>query len=185
MRKGEERQKEAINKAFADLKELWYEKGIPECHMEIMTKIFNRENYPMKILEDIKHEFSEVTKQTALIQKIMSSVESREACLEKINEIILQTTREELNPAKLNKMFEERVNHLRILTVHCIECIYQWRQSIEPLIPRNIRLRYITNGRSYLSKIVEDYKTVSISKLSEIYAFDLKKPDVFFLNYTY
>jgi hypothetical protein len=23
--------------------------------MEIMTKIFNRENYPMKILEDIKH----------------------------------------------------------------------------------------------------------------------------------
>lgn len=49
--------------------------------MEIMTKIFNRENYPMKILEDIKQEFSEVTKQISLIQKIMSSVESREACL--------------------------------------------------------------------------------------------------------
>lgn len=44
----------------------------------------------MKILEDIKHEFSEVTKQISLIQKIMSSVESRESCLEKINEIIQQ-----------------------------------------------------------------------------------------------
>jgi len=53
--------------------------------MEIMTKIFNREIYPMKILEDIKHEFSEITKQTALIQKVVSSVDSREACLEKIN----------------------------------------------------------------------------------------------------
>ncbi len=50
MRKNEERQKQAINKAFADLKDLWYQKGIPDCHMEIMTKIFNRENYPMKIL---------------------------------------------------------------------------------------------------------------------------------------
>jgi hypothetical protein len=45
--------------------------------MEIMTKIFNRENYPMKILEDIKHEFSEVTKQTSLVQKVMSSIDSR------------------------------------------------------------------------------------------------------------
>ena len=35
----------------------------------------------MKILEDIKHEFSEVTKQTSLIQKVMSSVDSRETCL--------------------------------------------------------------------------------------------------------
>jgi hypothetical protein len=45
--------------------------------MEIMTKIFNRENYPMKILEDIKQEFSEVTKQTSLVQKVMSSIDSR------------------------------------------------------------------------------------------------------------
>ena len=35
----------------------------------------------MKILEDIKHEFSEVTKQTALVQKVMSSIDSRESCL--------------------------------------------------------------------------------------------------------
>lgn len=80
-RRNEERQKEAINKAFADLKELWYEKGIPECHMEVMTRIFNRENYPMKILEDIKHEFAEVSKQISLVQKVMSSIDSREACL--------------------------------------------------------------------------------------------------------
>ena len=133
--------------------------------MEIMTKIFKRENYPMKILEDIKHEFSEVTKQTSLIQKIMSSVESREACLDKIIEIVQQVEKGDLQGAKLNKLFEEKVNHLRILTVHCIECIYQWRQSIEPLVPRNYKLRYIANGRSYFSKIIEDYRSISVSKL--------------------
>jgi len=74
---------------------------------------------------------------------------------------------------------------LRILTVHCIECIYQWKQSIEPLLPRNAKLRYVTNGKSYLSKIMEDYKTVATSKLSEVYVFDDKKHDVFFLNYTF
>lgn len=39
----------------------------------------------MKILEDIKQEFSEITKQTSLVQKVMSSIDSREACIEKIN----------------------------------------------------------------------------------------------------
>lgn len=50
--------KEAITKAYNDLKNLWAEKGIPECHMEVMTKILNNENNPMKVLEDIKREFS-------------------------------------------------------------------------------------------------------------------------------
>ena len=54
---------------------------------------------------------------------------------------------------------------MRILTVHCIECIYQWRQSIETLVPRNYRLRYIANGRPYFSKIIEDYRSISVSKL--------------------
>ena len=49
---------EAITKAYNDVKNLWVEKGIPDCHMELMTKIFNNENNPMKILEDIKREFS-------------------------------------------------------------------------------------------------------------------------------
>jgi len=31
--RNEERLKEAINKAFSDLKTLWYEKAIPACHM--------------------------------------------------------------------------------------------------------------------------------------------------------
>lgn len=153
--------------------------------MEIMTKIFNRENYPMKILEDIKHEFSEVTKQTSLIQKVMSSIDSRESCLEKIHEIIKQWEKEELQVAKLNKLFEERINHLRILSVHCIECIYQWKQSIEPLLPRNFKLRYLINGKSYLQKIIEDYKGIANSKLVDLYVFDVKKHDVFFLNYTF
>lgn len=105
--------------------------------------------------------------------------------MEKIIEIVQQVDRGEMQPAKLNKLFEEKVNHLRILTVHCIECVYQWRQSIESLVPRNFKLRYITNGRSYFSKIIEDYRTISTSKLGEVYGFDLKKPDVFFLNYTF
>ena len=41
-RRNEEKMKEAITKAYADLKSLWFEKGIPECHMEVMTKLFNR-----------------------------------------------------------------------------------------------------------------------------------------------
>lgn len=139
----------------------------------------------MKILEDIKHEFSEVSKQTSLIQKIMTSIESREACLEKILEIVKQWEQSEIQVGKLNKLFEERINHLRILTVHCIECIYQWKQSIEPLLPKNYKLKYAVNGKSYLSKIIDDYKLISASKLVDVYAFDDKKPDVFFLNYTF
>ena len=153
--------------------------------MEIMTKIFNRENYPMKILEDIKHEFSEVTKQTSLVQKVMSSIDSRETCLEKITEIIGQWEREELAIPRLNKLFEERVNHLRILTVHCIECIYQWKQSIEPLLPRNVKLKYVNGGKNYLLKIMDDYNLIIACKLNEVYAFEGKKHDVFFLNYTF
>ena len=42
-----------------------------------MTKMFNRENYPMKILEDIKHEFSEISKETSLVQKVISSIQTR------------------------------------------------------------------------------------------------------------
>ncbi len=80
-------------------------------------------------------------------------------------EIVQQVEKGELQGAKLNKLFEEKVNHLRILTVHCIECIYQWRQSIESLVPRNYKLRYIANGRSYFSKIIEDYRSISVSKL--------------------
>ena len=68
-------------------------------------------------------------------------------------------------------MFEERINHLRILTVHCIECIYQWKQSIEHLLPRNAKLKYLVNGRSYLLKIIDDYKSITESKLMEVYNF--------------
>ena len=74
---------------------------------------------------------------------------------------------------------------MRILTVHCIECIYQWKQSIEPMLPRNVKLKYSVNGRSYLLKIIQDYKNIVASKLAEVYVFDAKKHDVFFLNYTF
>ena len=64
---------------------------------------------------------------------------------------------------KLNKLFEERINHLRILTVHCIECIYQWKQSIEPSLPRNFKLKYINQGKNYLNKVMEDYHAITQS----------------------
>ena len=69
--------KEAISKAYNDLKSLWTEKGIPECHMEVMTKIFNNENNPMKVLEDIKREFSEISKEASEVQKIFKSMQTR------------------------------------------------------------------------------------------------------------
>jgi hypothetical protein len=53
------------------------------------------------------------------------------------------------------------------------------------LLPKNYRLRYAVNGKSYLSKIIDDYKLISASKLLDVYVFDDKKPDVFFLNYTF
>ena len=86
---------------------------------------------------------------------------------------------------KLNKLFEERINHLRILTVHCIECIYQWKQNIETMLSRNIKLKYLVNGKSYMLKIIEDHKNIINSTLNNVYAFEQKKLDVFFLNYTF
>jgi 5'-deoxynucleotidase YfbR-like HD superfamily hydrolase len=80
--------KEAIANAFGELKTVWYSKGIPECHMEAMTKIFNREYNIMKIREDIKHEYSEISKENSLVQKVMAAITKRENCLEKINELL-------------------------------------------------------------------------------------------------
>jgi len=53
------------------------------------------------------------------------------------------------------------------------------------LLPRNVKLRYIVNGRSYLLKIINDYKGIVESKLAEVYSFEQKKHDVFFINYTF
>lgn len=183
-RRNEEKYKEAISKAFSDLKELWYENAIPDCHMEIMTKIFNRENYPTKILENIKQEFQEVSKGTALIQKVSTSVTAREECLAKAQEVIRQYDQGDLDAGQAVKPFEEKISHLRILTLHCVECVYQWKKSIEVTLPRNAKLTFTHNGRPYLPKIVEDYHAIVNSRIAEVYSFDLKKPDVFFLNYS-
>ena len=73
--------------------------------------------------------------------------------------------------AKLNRLFEERVNHLRILTVHCIECTYQWKQWIEPQLPKQVKVKYLYNGKCYMAKIVNDYMDLMNSRLQEIYVF--------------
>lgn len=36
-----------------------------------------------------------------------------------------------------------------------------------------------------MPKLIEDYKTITSTRISEIYGFEQKKPDVFFLNYTF
>jgi Mg-chelatase subunit ChlI len=82
-----ERYTEAIHKAFSDLKQLWKDHNIPEEHMEIMTKVFSKENNPMKILEDIKSEFSEISKETSFIQKVIAAVLPREECVNKIKDL--------------------------------------------------------------------------------------------------
>ena len=87
--------------------------------------------------------------------------------------------------AKLNRLFEERLNHLRILTVHCIECIYQWKQFIEPQLPKQVKIKYLYNGKCYMGKIVSDYMELMGSRLQEVYVFEQKKHDYFFLHYTY
>ena len=46
-----------------------------------MTKNFNREYNPNKILEAIKHEYWEIEKDSSPVQKVMSSISSREQCL--------------------------------------------------------------------------------------------------------
>lgn len=82
----------------------------------------------MKILEDIKQEFSDISKGTSLVQKIKSSIETRENCLKAIKELVVSAS--ENGPISYSKPFEEKISHLRILTIHCIECIFQWKQSI-------------------------------------------------------
>jgi|JI61114C2RNA_FD_contig_21_15200200_length_535_multi_6_in_0_out_0_2 hypothetical protein len=46
--------------------------------MEVMTKVLSKENNPMKILEDIKNEFQEISKETSFIQKVIAAVLPRE-----------------------------------------------------------------------------------------------------------
>ena len=45
--------------------------------MEAMTKKFNRENNPLKILDEIKEEYSEISRSLSLVQKVLSSIEAR------------------------------------------------------------------------------------------------------------
>ena len=42
----------------------------------------------MKILEDIKHEYSEIAHETSLVQKILSSISARENCFQTLSELM-------------------------------------------------------------------------------------------------
>ena len=53
------------------------------------------------------------------------------------------------------------------------------------MLPRNTKLRYLLNGKSYMPKFIEDYKMVTATRVAEVYGFEHKRPDVFFLNYTF
>ena len=70
------------------------------------------------------------------------------------------------------KIFEEKISHLRILTIHCIECIIQWKQILESMSAKPLlRVKFIENRKAYLTKIKEDYKNITNSKFNEIYTF--------------
>lgn len=68
-----------------------------------MTKLFNRENNPMKILEDIKREYSEISHNNSLVQKVMNSIATRETCLEQIHELL--ESFHQMETAKIKKQF--------------------------------------------------------------------------------
>lgn len=51
--------------------------------------------------------------------------------------------------------------------------------SVKPLL----RVKFVENRKAYLTKIKEDYRSITNSKLKEIYHFEEGKLDVFFLNY--
>lgn len=90
---------------------------------------------------------------------------------------------ENTDRAKASKSFEQKISHLRILTIHCIECIFHWKQFIESLGPKGFKVRYIHQGQLYTNKVKEDYTHIINSQFKEIYKFDTQKTDAFFLNY--
>jgi hypothetical protein len=51
--------------------------------------------------------------------------------------------------------------------------------------PKGFKVNYFYQGKMYTKKIKEDYNTIINSSFKEIYNFDGKKTDVFFLNYTF
>lgn len=62
--------------------------------MEVMTKVLSKENNPMKILEDIQHEFQEISKESSFIQKVVAAVLPREECMNKLRDLFSRTVDE-------------------------------------------------------------------------------------------
>lgn len=175
-----ERYTEAIRKAFSDLKQLWKEHNIPEEHMEVMTKVLSKENNPMKILEDIKNEFQEISKETSFVQKVVAAVVPREECMHKLRELFGKVTDETL-VALHRAEFEEMLQHYRILSIHCVECIYQWRKNLELVYERPLHIEYRFEGESYFHRMRRDYAEIVASKFAGSYQFS-DRTDLFFTN---
>ena len=49
---------------------------------------------------------------------------------------------------------------------------------------KKVKPNYIYQGKNYMSKIMQDFYKITTSKINQIYLFEDKKPDAFFLNYT-
>ena len=136
---------------------------------EFMTKILSHENNPMKVLEEIKAEFSEISKDTSLIQKAITSAETREICFGQIKELASKVEGNAMDKPT-QTILEEKINHLRILTIHSIECIIQWKQHIESLSGTK-RIEFRHNGLNYFTKIKSDYDELKSSLLKGVYTF--------------
>lgn len=79
--------------------------------------------------------------------------------------------------------FEEMLQHYRILSIHCVECIFQWRKSLESMLDKPIKVEYRYEGENYFQRMRRDYNDIIASKFSELYTFS-DKTDMFFVNAT-
>ncbi len=55
---------------------------------------------------------------------------------------------------------------------------------METMLQKKVKPIYIHDGKSYLEKITDDFHKIINSKINQVYYFEEKKPDPFFLNYT-
>lgn len=67
---------------------------------------------------------------------------------------------------------EEKIQHLRILTIHSVECILQWKQQIWGLRGPDCIFRY--RSGSYIEKIQKDLEWIKKSKIGILYEFPEK-----------
>lgn len=73
------------------------------------------------------------------------------------------------------------LHHYRILSIHCVECIYQWRKNLELVYERPLQVEYKLEGEGYFHRMRRDHADIVSSKFSGTYTF-AERGDLFFTN---